>query len=171
MKDETNNPQAELIVKQVLNAWKDQNKHVSTFFTKHDEASYLNEVAPGRNRAIYLLGHLIGANDGLQPLFGIGERSFPELVQIFSANPDKAIAKIPSLSELKQHWEKVTAILTRHFDTMTPSEWLERHTAVSEEDFAREPHRNKLNVLLSRTIHEGYHMGQLNLLSVKELVA
>ena len=34
---------------------------------------------------------------------------------------------------------------------------------VSDEDFAREPHRNKLNVLISQTNHLSYHPGQLSL--------
>jgi hypothetical protein len=44
---------------------------------------------------------------------------------------------------------------------MKPQDWLGRHTAVSEEDFQKEKHRNKLNVLISRTNHAGYHLGQL----------
>jgi len=54
------------------------NKNVAKFFNKYDEASYINEVAPGRNRAVYLLGHLIAVNDGMITLFGLGEKLFPE---------------------------------------------------------------------------------------------
>jgi hypothetical protein len=32
---------------------------------------------------------------------------------------------------------------------------------VTEEDFANEPHRNRLAILLSRTSHASYHLGQL----------
>jgi len=32
------------------------------------------QVAPGKNRLIYLWGHLTAVNDGLLPLLGIGER-------------------------------------------------------------------------------------------------
>jgi hypothetical protein len=35
---------------------------------------------------------------------------------------------------------------------------------VSPEDFAKEPHRNRLNVLISRTNHMANHIGQLLLL-------
>jgi hypothetical protein len=31
---------------------------------------------------------------------------------------------------------------------------------VSEQDFEREPHRNRFGVLLGRTAHLTYHMGQ-----------
>ena len=42
--------------------------------------------------------------------------------------------------------------------------WLERHTAVSAEAFEKEPHRNKLNIIVSRSHHMAYHLGQLALL-------
>jgi hypothetical protein len=34
----------------------------------------LKEVAPGKNRVIYLLGHLTGAHDAMFPILGLGER-------------------------------------------------------------------------------------------------
>jgi hypothetical protein len=42
---------------------------------------------------------------------------------------------------------------------------------VSEADFLLEPHRNKLNVLLSRASHENYHRGQLVFLNEQTLAA
>ena len=38
---------------------------------------------------------------------------------------------------------------------------------VSEEDFEREPHRNRFGVLLGRTAHLAYHMGQAALVRPK----
>jgi hypothetical protein len=32
---------------------------------------------------------------------------------------------------------------------------------VSEEDFAKEPHRNRFTLLLSRTGHLAFHLGQV----------
>ncbi len=154
----------EQVIQQVISAWEGQNKAVSKFIGKYEETTYLKEVAPGRNRAIYLLGHLISTSDSLQVFFGLGDRLFPELEEIFSRNPDKAIAEIPSFAELRQKWEAVNLSLTQHFSQMKAQDWLERHTKVSAEDFAKEPHRNKLNVLISRTNHQAYHLGQLNLL-------
>ena len=46
------------------------------------------------------------------------------------------------------------------FDRFTPAEWTERHTSVSEADFAANPLRNRLAVLLSRTGHVAYPLGQ-----------
>lgn len=169
MKDQMNtNNESENIIKLVVNMWSSRNKAFSDFFNKYQDEDYLAEVAPGRNRAIYLLGHLIATNDGMIPLFGLGERLFPEL-EMFSGNPDRSFEINASVHELKTKWESLNNVLTTHFSKMTVSDWLGKHTAVSSEDFAKEPHRNKLNVFLGRTNHQSYHLGQLNLLTVKEL--
>lgn len=157
---------AQQVIQLALSTWTSRNTAVTAFFDKYPDTAYLSEVAPGRNRAIYLLGHLAATNDGLLPLFGLGARLYPELETVFSKSPDKAFDILPTLPELKQRWEAINATLTGHFNNMSPEEWLGRHTAVSEEDFAKEPHRNKLNVLLGRTNHQSYHLGQLNLLPV-----
>ncbi len=168
MKDQSTT--TEQIIKQVVITWTSRNKAFSDFFYKYPDQEYLKEVAPGRNRAIYLLGHLIATNDAMIPLFGLGEKLFPE-VEVFSGNPDRSFEINASVQELKTKWESLNTVLTTHFSKMTINDWLEKHTAVSTEDFAKDPLRNKLNVLLSRTNHQSYHLGQLNLLSVKELVA
>ncbi|MFL9485274.1 DinB family protein [Chitinophagaceae bacterium LWZ2-11] len=157
----------EMVIKQIINAWTTQNKTITDFFNKYDDDVYLNEVSPGRNRAAYLLGHLIASNDGMIPLFGLGEKLFPELEAIFLTNADKSITEIPSVTLLKQYWETLNKTLTDHFNSMHSHEWLERHSKVSEEDFALDPLRNKLNVLIGRTNHESYHRGQLIFLNHK----
>lgn len=156
------------IISQILNTWTANNSRVTAFFNKYEDAVYQEEVAPGRSRAIYLFGHLIAASDGLLPLFGIGERLYPKLEAPFLTNPDRTFNDLPSMAELREYWDKVNSTLTAHFDKMQPQDWLSKHTKVSEEDFAKEPHRNKLNVLLSRTTHISYHVGQLVLLNKKE---
>jgi hypothetical protein len=46
------------------------------------------------------------------------------------------------------------------FASLSASEWLQKHTAVSEEEFAKDPLRNRFAILLSRTNHLAYHLGQ-----------
>ncbi len=154
----------EQIIKQVVNAWAAQNKAVTGYFNKYDDSVYLQELAPGRNRAIYVFGHIIAVNDRLLAMLGLGEPLFPQLQETFITEPDRSVANLPSLGELKENWEKLNATLTDHFNAMTAEDWMSRHTSVSPEDFEREPMRNKLNVLISRTNHQCYHIGQLNLL-------
>jgi hypothetical protein len=42
--------------------------------------------------------------------------------------------------------------ITEALERFTPEEWLEKHTAVSDEDFAKDPDRNRLAVVLSRVL-------------------
>src|SRR5258708_19781780 len=92
----------EQIIRQVINAWASQNKAVTALVNKYDDAVYLKEVAPGRNRAIYIFGHLIAASDNLLPLFGLGAKLFPQLSAFFSSNPARTFANIPPISHLLQ---------------------------------------------------------------------
>jgi hypothetical protein len=41
--------------------------------------------------------------------------------------------------------------------------WLKKHTAVSDEDFSKNPTRNRLAVFLNRTNHASFHTGQIAL--------
>jgi hypothetical protein len=155
------------IIKQIINSWTVQNKLITDIFNKHEDWVYLDEVSPGRNRAIYLLGHVIAINDGMLPMFGITEKLFPGLEAVFISNPDNKTSASPSLSELKQYWETLNKTLSEHFSKMEVADWLSRHTKVSEEDFDKDPLRNKLNVLIGRSIHLSYHIGQLAFLTSK----
>lgn len=149
----------------VVSNWRSQNKRVDQLLATFTPEQWQKEIAPGRNRGIYLLGHLTAVNDALLPLFGLGERLFPELEAAFLRNPDRTPGfEFPSVEDLQDKWQTVNATLEGHFAKMTAEHWLGRHTAVSEADFANEPHRNKLNVLLNRTVHQGFHLGQLELL-------
>ena len=108
--------------------------------------------APGRNRPIYLRGHLTVTHDLLFPLLRLGERLHPELDNAYLTNPDQTVPDPVSPSALKKAWNEVNAKLTAAFEALTPAQWLERHNAVSEEDFAKEPLRNRLAVLMSGRI-------------------
>ncbi len=155
------------IIQQIVNAWAANSKAISNFFSKYEDAYYLNEIAPGRNRAIYLLGHLIASNDSMLPMFDLGERLYPELETTFLRTPDKSAPDTLTIAELRQYWENLNTTLAGHFSKMQQQDWMGRHTRVSEEDFALEPMRNKLNVLIGRTNHQQYHYGQLTLLTQK----
>ena len=156
--------QLNLVVKMALSAWESQNKYLTKLIDSLSDEQLMKEIAPGRNTGIYLLGHLIAVSDALFPLLGFSDRLYPELDEVFIKNPDKSGLPMPTIAELKEKLEAVNAKLETVFQTTSVDEWLERHTAVSAEDFANEPHRNKLNVLLNRTGHMANHIGQMLLL-------
>ncbi len=152
------------MVKMVLDSWNAQVQNANKLFNELTDEQMQNEVAPKRNRGIYLLGHLTAVNDKILPLLGFGEQSYSQLNDPFLAKPDKSVMEIPTVSELRNYWNGSTAILEKHFSSLTPDEWFAKHTSVSSEDFAKEPHRNRLNVIISRTNHLAYHLGQLSFL-------
>ena len=150
-----------LFVKMAVSAWQTQISRVNDLVEKLSDEELKQETAPGRNTGTYLLGHLTAVNDHLLSLFGFEESLYPELENIFLSQPDKSGIDKPSTQELRKYWANVNAKLTEHFNKMQPGDWFTKHTAVTEEDFAKEPHRNKLNVLMNRTSHLSYHLGQL----------
>jgi hypothetical protein len=99
-------------------------------------------------------------NDRLLPLLGIGERLHPEFDGMFISNPDKSVPLTVSEQSLKTAWQEINQKLWEGFSKFSDSDWAQRHTAVSEQDFEREPHRNRFGVLLGRTAHLAYHVGQ-----------
>lgn len=156
--------QEELYVKMVVDAWHDQIKFTNRIFEQLTDEQLMNEVAPSRNRGIYLLGHLVSVHDRMLTLLRFGDELYPELFPVFVQAPDKTVAELPSAAQLREQWHKVNEKLADHISNLPAAEWFTRHGNVSEEDFANEPHRNRLNVLISRTNHLSNHRGQLALL-------
>jgi hypothetical protein len=158
--------QSELFVTTVILNWELALKRISAVFDRHSDEDLLKSVAPGKNRVIYLLGHLISIHDNMLPLLGIGERRHLELDALFLTSPDNADAVYPPVQQLRSEWTSINRFITERLREWKPEEWLQRHTAVSPEDFAKEPHRNRLNLVLSRTGHVSFHAGQLALLKL-----
>jgi hypothetical protein len=157
--------QSNLLVKMTLMAWDAQNNYLIKLSSSLTDAQLAKETAPGKNTGVYLLGHLIAASDGMLPLLGFGNRLFPEMEEDFLKNPDKSGLSFPTVAELKRRLEMVNTKLNGHFQSTDIDSWLSKHTVVSSEDFAKEPHRNKLNVVITRTGHMAYHIGQIRLIN------
>lgn len=157
----------ETMVKMVLDRWHAQVKIFSDALHAIADEELQQEIAPGKNRGIYLLGHLTTVNDDMIPLLDFGNKLYPELTEPFLKSPDKAVATLPSAEELRGYWNSLNEFLNRQFERMNAEDWFQKHTVVSAEDFAKEPHRNKLNIMITRTTHMAYHTGQFILLKQK----
>jgi DinB superfamily len=143
-----------------LRSWKSNVDRAGTFFGALSPEELQKEVAPGKNRLIYIWGHLAAVNDRMLAILGLGERLHPELDAMFLSNPDKAVELTLPPEKLKHIWDEIDERLWTGISGLSPSQWLEKHTAVSDSDYAREPHRNRFAILLSRTTHLAYHLGQ-----------
>ncbi|HWY33156.1 MAG TPA: DinB family protein [Nitrosopumilaceae archaeon] len=156
--------QKQLIVKSVLDAWHSRIEAANKMFDSLTDNDLQKEVSPGRNRAIYLLGHLTAVHDKMLPLLNFEEQMYPQLDETFLSKPDKTVSEMPSAKDLRLHWKNVNSKLAEHFNKLSPDEWFQKHSSVSEQDFVKEPHRNRLNVVVGRTNHLQYHIGQVALI-------
>lgn len=150
----------ELFIKPVLDSWFSHVSRLDNLLDTITDEQLHSEVASGRNRGTYLLGHLTAVHDRMLPLLGFEAHHYPQLDEIFITSADKE-KDMPPAAELRKYWKDVNDTLARHFKAMKPEDWLQKHTSVTDEDFAKEPHRNRLNVMVSRTTHLAYHFGQM----------
>jgi uncharacterized damage-inducible protein DinB len=151
----------EILSVTVLNSWKLVISRFNKTLSELSDEQLQKQVAPGRNRVFYLVGHLLAVHDRMFPLLGLGDRLHPELDEIYITNPDKALADPFSATELRRAWADVNDKLTAAFEKFTLEDWLQKHTAVSDEDFAKDPTRNRLAMVMNRTNHASYHLGQV----------
>src|ERR1051325_6786663 len=153
--------QRQLFVKMAMDQWNTYITRAGKLFDNLSDEQLKEEAAPGKNSGIYLLGHLTAIHDALFPILNLGEKLYPGLEDAFIKNPDKSGIEKPSAKEIRVSWSEVNNRLSQHFNQLSVDHWFQKHTAVSEEDFEKEPHRNKLNVIINRTNHLAYHLGQL----------
>ncbi len=149
------------ITKLVVDSWHIALHRLNQHLDSLTNDQLMLRIAPGRNRGVYLLGHLTTVHDKMLPLLFLGDVLYPELNDLFLTHADNPETLFPAVSDLRGYWHAVNSALGKKFVTMTTEEWLHRHSAISEEDFAKEPHRNRLSVLLNRTNHMSNHYGQL----------
>ena len=150
----------ETLVRTAVATWTINVDRANKLFAGASEATLQQEIAPGKNRLIYLWGHLVAVHDAMLPLLGIGPRRYADLDAAFLDGADRAVEVTITRDELKARWDATNGALRAAFERFTAADWTSRHTAVSETDFAANPLRNRLAVLLNRAAHVSYHLGQ-----------
>ena len=138
----------------IYQAWLLQNRKISDLIHKLTDEDLKKDVALGRNSGIYLLGHLIASNDLLMPLFGFGEKMYPEYEKIFLCCPDKYAQNFPTVKEVKSHWFALNEQLILKFSAINEKQWITE----GEKSY------HKLKTILTIVNHQCYHLGQLNFL-------
>src|ERR1700743_1785641 len=120
--------QQDLFVLTGLHSWEQAIKRASTFFDSYTDEDLGKEIVPGKNRIIYLLGHLTAVHDRMFPLLGLGERLYPQLDEPYVTNPDGTLPDPMSADDLKSAWSEVNAKLTAAVEALSAEEWLQKHT-------------------------------------------
>src|ERR1700761_7674160 len=128
----------ELFAQSSLHNWEQPIRQITSFFDKCSDEELLQPIVPGKNRIIYILGHMAAVHDRMLPLLSLGDRLYPHLDETFLTNPDNPQAAIPDAKELREAWNTVNNRITEGLRNWSPEEWLQPHTAVSAEDFAKE---------------------------------
>jgi hypothetical protein len=159
-------PNEEIFAATAIKTWTTVNSRVEKMLSSLSDEELQIQIAPGRNRVYYILGHLAAHHDLLLPLLGIGERLHPELDEFFIKNPDRTFPDKFTAAELRRMFTEVNATVTSGMGTMPPADLLKRHGLVSEEDFAKEPIRNRLALFEIRAAHAMYHAGQIRLVEI-----
>jgi len=95
------------LVANALREWKLNVERAEALFSNLDEQQVRSEIAPGRNRLVYLWGHLIAVHDAMLPLLGLGARLHPELDAAFLTAADRTVGDLPTVAELGQLWREV----------------------------------------------------------------
>lgn len=67
----------EILASTALNSWKLVIGRVNEGIASLDEERLQRPVAPGKNRLLYLLGHLTVTHDRMFPMLGLGEAPAP----------------------------------------------------------------------------------------------
>ena len=161
--------QVSLTVNMALNGWNAQISRADQVFNSFSESEFYKPIAPGKNRIIYLFGHLAAYHDALKDTLGLGHRERPELYTTFLKNSDDINAVMPSVTELRQYWTLVHNQLQDLFTGLSAQDWFARHNTMTDEDFLKDPSRNRLSVLLNRTNHVAYHLGQVRLVKPEKI--
>jgi hypothetical protein len=154
---------SELFARTAVASWKISLDRLNKLFDACTDEELQQPIAPGKNRVFYLLGHMAAVHDRMLPLLGLGNRMHEELDHDFLLNPDRTIPDRVSAADLRKAYAEVNDALTRAMEALPAEDWLKKHEAVSAEDFGKEPLRNRLSVLLSRTAHVQFHTGQIRL--------
>src|SRR5258708_38655488 len=114
-----------------LRAWKFNEERIDKFFGPLSEEQLQQEIMPGRNRLIYLWGHIAAVNDALFPLLGLGPKRYPDLDTMFLKNPDRTVPAIYSGREVAAAADEINRGLWTAVTQWATHEWLrsEEHTS------------------------------------------
>ncbi len=113
------------LLKMIFDRWNASIKNCETLLNSLTDEQLQKEIAPNKNRGVYLLGHLIAVHDDMLILLDMGEKLYPDLHKTFIDAPDKAIEKIPSAKELRDYWSNQCEVLKQKFDKLQPESTLE----------------------------------------------
>jgi hypothetical protein len=118
-----------LMVRSAVGSWKQWVGQIDKTIGGFGDEELQREVAPGRNRVYYLLGHLTAVHDRLFATLRLGERLHSELDEAFIEKADKTDLddELPA-AELRKAWREVNDKLTAAMEKLSAEQWLDPST-------------------------------------------
>lgn len=110
--------QQKIFIEMAVHSWNTQVNSTTNLLKSLSDDQLMQEISPGKNSGIYLLGHLTAYHDLMSEILGIGERTLPGLSTLFLQIPDSTNAIMPALSELRNYWKAVHERLDHAFALM-----------------------------------------------------
>src|SRR5258706_13995963 len=109
----------ELLVEMVLTTWIKYIDKTNELMAGLTDEELLTEIAPGRNRGIYIVGHLIAIHHKMLPILGICPEMNPKLFDIYAKKPDNKSETPYTISVLKEKWDQQNKVLEDYFEKAT----------------------------------------------------
>src|SRR5260370_23063400 len=95
------------LIDSALRGWKSNVERADKLFGGLSPEQLDQEVAPGKNRLIYLWGHLTAVNDRLFPLLRVCARMPPQFDGIVISNPGKSVPPTVSRPTLQNPLQQI----------------------------------------------------------------
>ena len=154
----------QILIKMALDVWDTSLNRINTFLNSVSDEELGLQVAPGRNSAKWIIGHLAVINDNAIKVLGIGDSFInPELINYYKEK-NKGLSIPATAVSIRHFWNRSCNLINEKIAEFTVEDWFAKHNSVSQEDFIIEPYRNRLNIILTRAFHISHHIGQLVLL-------
>ena len=91
----------EITVKMILSGWENGQDRIKKALSVLSDENMDLEIAPGRNKVSWIIGHLSAVNDSLFSILALGEKINEDYYNYF-AKDDSSI-KAPGVSQIRQY--------------------------------------------------------------------
>ncbi len=139
---------------------------VNIYINSLTDEEFEMELSPGKNRGVWILGHMITSDDEFSVFMGKGDLLFPYYPELFGQGSKlQPLQSYPEVSELRQQWNDVIEKNKNIYENLKDEELEQPHNNIVEgkEDFFK----TKARVIMAWHLHQMYHAGQLGLLAAK----
>ncbi len=153
----------QIAIKMITDNWNVMVSKVNNIVNTYTDDELELPVAPEKNKVKWIIGHLAAVNDLTLSILGVSEVTNPKQANRFTKTPFNKAQNLISIKEIKEYWFKTSELINSGTKKFSANDWFQKHNSITAEEFVKEPHRNKLNVLMGRANHISHHIGQMSL--------